>query len=393
MRVLVGMPDGDSLGGPAACEPPFVAELRRQGVEVALETYVYGERPGGTGHAERVRRVLEAARRLKKRLAATRFDLLHLNTSFDTKALVRDAATVTLLGRRSGARLFLKFHGSDGALLETSNPLLRSAARVLFARADGLGLLSSEELENFARAGVPREKLFVVKNVVAPREAIDEADSMSKRRALAERLGTEADVPVLLFIARLIPAKGLLDVIRACRILRERGHAFLLACVGDGPARAEAESETERLGLRERVRFTGLVPEGETAAFYEGSTALVFPTYHYEGFPMVVFHSVASGLPVITTRIRAAADYLREPDNCLWVEPRDPAAVAEKIAHLIERPDLRAKMSANNRRLAQSFTAEPVTREYFAAYERIIGDSRDGQDKNRQDEQDKESEI
>lgn len=376
MRVLVGMPDGESLGGPAACEPPFVAELRRQGVGVEEETYVYGERPGGTSHAERVRRVLDAARRLKARLSSTRFDLLHLNTSFDTKALVRDAVTVSLLGRRGGARLFVKFHGSDGALLETTNPLLRRAARTLFSRADGIGLLSTEELENFARAGVGREKLFVVKNVVARRDASEgveaAADAERKRRELAARLGADAGAPVLLFIARLIPAKGLLDVIRACAVLRERGHEFVLACVGDGPARAEAEREAERLDLRERVRFTGLVPESETAAFYEGSTALVFPTYHYEGFPMVVFHSLAAGLPVVTTRIRAAADYLVEPDNCLWVEPRAPASLAEKIGRLLEHPDLRERMAVNNRRLARSFTAEPVTREYVEAYRTIV---------------------
>ncbi len=363
------MPDRNSLGGPAACEPPFVAELRRQGVEAEEETYVYGERPGGTGHFERVGRVVNAARRLRQRLAAQKFDLLHLNTSYDTKALVRDAATVSMLGAAGGARLFLKFHGSDGALLRTTNPLLRRAGRHLLTRADGVGVLSSEEGENFARAGVAREKIFVVKNVV---ERTDFAGSDAAREELAARLSLPTGVPGILFIARLIPAKGLLDVIRACRLLRERGREFTLLCVGDGPARGEAEREASLLGLGDAVRFCGLVPESETARFYEGATMLVFPTYHYEGFPMVVFYSLAAGLPIITTRIRAAADYLNEPSNCLWVEPRNPEALAEKITRLVEHPGERAAMSANNLRLAQSFTAAPVTREYVEAYRQII---------------------
>jgi glycosyltransferase involved in cell wall biosynthesis len=404
LRVLIGMPDAESLGGPAACEPPFVAELRRQGVDVEEETYVYGDRPGGTPAAERVRRVVGASRRLRARLGAGGFDLLHLNTSFDTKALVRDLFTVTLLPRRA-AKIFLKFHGSDAALLNTTNPLLRRAGRALLARADAVGVLSTEERDNFAAAGVPREKLFVVKNVVeradlTPREvgqggvADDEAgvasgpggfmpeadggegEGAGRVQTLNARLGVAEGVPVLLFIARLIPAKGLLDVIRACALLRERGQEFALACVGDGPARAEAEREAERLGLGGRVRFCGLVPERETAEFYRASTMLVFPTYHYEGFPMVVFYSLLAGLPVVTTRIRAAADYLTEPDNCHWVEPRDPSMLAEKIGLLLENTDARARMRSNNLRLAREFAAPAVTGEYVEVYRRVAGPKR-----------------
>lgn len=368
MRVLIGMPDRESLGGPAACEPPFVEELRRLGVEVGEETYVYGDKLSGTGLARRVRRVVSTARRIRRRLRAGRFDVAHLNTSFDARALLRDAATVPLLGR-AGARLFLKFHGSDGELLRTTNPALRRMGRRLLDAADGVGVLSSEERENFTRAGVDGAKVFVVKNVVErtfPREAGD----------LAARAGLDEGAPVLLFIARFIPAKGLLDVVRACAVLRDRGARFALLCVGDGPARADAEREVERLDLRGRVRFTGFVPEGETGEFYAGSTALVFPTYHYEGFPMTVFYAAAAGLPIITTRIRAAADYLREPDNCLWVEPRSPGALADRIARLLGEPGTRAAMRRNNAELARSFTAPRVAPEYVEIYNRLLARGR-----------------
>ena len=96
MRILMGMPDSQSLGGPAACEPPFVAELRRLGAEVAEETYVYGERLGKTTLWQRVVRVHATARRLGRVLRETEFDLVHLNTSFDRMALLRDAATLWL---------------------------------------------------------------------------------------------------------------------------------------------------------------------------------------------------------------------------------------------------------------------------------------------------------
>ncbi len=366
MRVLMGMPDRNSLGGPAACEPPFVAELRRLGAEVAEETYVYGERLGRTTLGQRIARVLSTARQLRRRLRREQFDLVHLNTSFDTMALLRDAATVRLL-RPTRAKIFLKFHGSDGALFETNNPALRALVRFVLGQADGIGLLSSEERENFTRAGVDRRKLFVVKNVVAGADADPRAGD--KLRA---KLGVDAEKPLLLFIARFIPAKGLTDVIRACAILRDEGRAFELLCLGDGEARGEAEAEVARLRLQERVRFFGYVPEAETPEFYAGSTMLLFPTYHYEGFPMVIFKSIAAGLPVITTRIRAAADYLREPDNCLWVAPQNPHMLAEKIAQLLDHTDMRAQMRRNNVELSTQFTARVVAPEYLEIYNQLV---------------------
>ena len=356
------MPDRESLGGPAACEPPFVAELHRLGVEVGEETYVYGDKLSATGLTQRVRRVVSTACRLRRRLRAGGFDVVHLNTSFDTKALLRDVATVPLLKR---ARVFLKFHGSDGELLKTTNPILRRLGRRLLDAADGVGVLSSEERENFTRAGVSESKVFVVKNVV-------ERDFPSDAEDLAAGAGLAAGTPVLLFIARFIPAKGLLDVIRACAILRDRNMRFALLCVGDGPARAEAEAAVGSLDLGAHVRFSGFVPEAETGKFYMGSAALVFPTYHYEGFPMTVFYAAAAGLPIVTTRIRAAADYLREPDNCFWVEPRAPAALAERIARLLTEPETRAAMRRHNTELARSFTAPRVAPEYVEIYNRLL---------------------
>jgi glycosyltransferase involved in cell wall biosynthesis len=368
------MPEAASLGGPAACEPPFAAALARLGVEVVEETYVYGEQLGGTSLRQRATRVLRTARRLRLRLRAEPFDLVHLNSSFDARALLRDVATLRLVRRATGARFFIKFHGSDADLLHTSDPILRRFVHRLLARVDGIGVLSSEERENFVRAGVSEARVFVVKNVVAAETTTDDDGAVMNddgAASLRARLEVSADAPLLLFIARFIPAKGLLDVIRACAILRERDERFRLLCVGDGPVRAEAEAEVARLRLRPCVQFFGYVPEAETRAFYRGSTLLVFPTYHYEGFPMVIFNALAAGLPVVTTQIRAARDYLREPDNCLWVAPRAPEELADKLARLLHDADLRAAMARNNRALAARFDADTVAREYLAVYNQL----------------------
>ena len=253
------------------------------------------------------------------------------------------------------------------AVARSSSPNPHDVARKLFSK------LSAEERENFRRAGVEGQKLFVVKNVVSA--GADEKSALQVQQSanlLRAKLGVDAEeTPLLLFIARFIPAKGLTDVLDACAILRDEGRAFRLLCLGDGAARAAAEAQAARLQLAEQVRFFGYVPEAETAEFYAGSTMLVFPTYHYEGFPMVIFKSVAAGLPIITTRIRAAADYLREPDHCLWVEPRNPQMLAEKITQLLDQTEARAAMRRHNLELARQFTARVVAPEYLEIYNQL----------------------
>jgi glycosyltransferase involved in cell wall biosynthesis len=362
VRILVGIPEQGSRGGPAACEPPFIAELRRLGHEVEEEVYAHAESDAGvTGRA---RRVLRTGRRFRTLVSDGKFDLVHINTSFDTKALLRDSVVVPRL-HGAGAKIFLKFHGSDAQLLRTKNPALVLARQRLLSHADGIGVLSSEERSNFLSAGVSERKVFQIKNVV-------ESNTQQRDPEFFQRWNLPSEVPLLLFIGRFIAAKGLLDVIRACAILGDRGQEFMLLCIGDGPARDDAERAVERLNLRGQVRFPGYISEEQASAFYANSTVLLFPTYHYEGFPMVIFNAAAAGLPIVTTRIRAAADYLREPDNCLWVMAKQPSLLAEKIVDVLNNSELRARMSINNRQLAAQFSAEVVTREYVEAYQTLV---------------------
>ena len=362
MRILVGMPEKGSQGGPAACEPPFIDELRRLGHDVEEEVYAHAESQAPL--LKRISRVRKTARRLRERLRSGNFDIVHINTAFDAKGVLRDAIVISCLPP-TGARVFLKFHGSDARLLKTTNPLLRSLRRYLLSRVDGIGVLSSEERDNFLGAGVPENKVFVVKNVV-------EKNSQQPNPEFLRRWTLPDNRPLLLFIGRFISAKGLLDVIAGCGLLRDGGHQFLLLCIGDGPARSEAEALVQRLNLQDYVRFFGYIPEEQTAGFYVNGDILLFPTYHTEGFPMVIFNAAAAGIPIITTRIRAAADYLAEPENCLWVKPRSPGQLAEATLTLLTRRDERKIMSANNRLLAQRFSAERVTLEYLESYSRVL---------------------
>jgi glycosyltransferase involved in cell wall biosynthesis len=361
----MGMPDKASFGGPVACEPPFVEELQKLGVRIDEQVYVYGgQLTKRTGLFERINRVIRTAWKLRQRLQDQNFDVLHLNTSFDRKALLRDLATLFIIRSYKGS-IFLKMHGSDEKLLRTNNRVLVLLMRLLFSGVDGIGVLSSEERDNFIRARVDRRKLFRVK--CALKKGVYERDP-----SFMSRHGFSDETPALLFISRFIPAKGLMDAVRACRIVADKGYDFALFCVGDGPARQEAEAEVERLGLQRQVRFFGHVEEAETDKFFANSSMMLLPTYHCEGLPLVILHSLAAGTPIVTTRIRGAADYLRAPENCLWIEPKNPQMLADKIIELLSSPETMAAMSENNLKLAEQFAAQAMAEEYEAIYSQLI---------------------
>lgn len=363
MKILVGMPEKTARGGINACEPPFLRELEKRGVEVREEIYTFDNAENISGF-RRVRQVWKTALKFRRILRGEKFDLLHINTSFETKAILRDAFSLFWLKNRS-AKIFLKFHGSDVELLKNANFVIAFLIRYLIEAADAVGLLSAEEKRGFAGFGFPEDKFFVVKNAltISARKSFPPVENFS-----AETLFR------LLFVSRLIPTKGLFESVRAVGILRGKGFDVRLDVLGDGETRKPAEDLAKSLEIGEFVNFHGHVSEKTVRKFYSETDLLVFPTFHIEGFPMVIFNALPFGLPVVTTRIRAAADYLRESENALFCKPQDPADLAEKIAQIIQDEDLRRTMSENNKALANEFTAEKIAPEYLEIYRKILGE-------------------
>jgi len=355
------MPEKTARGGINACEPPFLRELETLGVTVREEVYTL-DNDAKTSVIQRVRQVLRIVAKFRRILREEKFDLVHLNTSFDTKAILRDAFTVFRL-KESGAKIFLKFHGGYSELLKTTNPILRKSIRYLLENADGIGVLSSEEKHAFVEAGFSGGKFFVVRNALA--------NSLRKSFPHVENFSSTGKFR-LLFVSRLVPTKGLIETVEAVSSLRKQGFDVVLEVLGDGETRAAAEALTKTLEISEFVNFHGHVGEETVQQFYAESDLLVFPTFHPEGFPMVIFNALQFALPIVTTKIRAAADYLRDGENCLFCEAKNPASVAAKIAEILKDKDLRARMSDNNRKLANEFTAEKIAPEYLEIYRALL---------------------
>jgi len=362
LRVLMGVPSaGATGGGPALHLPMLVEDLRAAGVDV--RTFAFGRWAEGEGLLAKIAHQFADLLRFPGLVRRNAPDCVHLNSSLDRRALVRDVPFVWV-ARALGCPVLVKWHGSELEFLQRDvSPVWRFLARRLLRGAHTIAVLSSEE-ERALRARADAPASAVVCNGL-------DLGRYATRADVRDRLDVGSSSPLLLFVGRLLPAKGLLDVIEAMPAIASRHDAHLVV-VGDGPTRAAAEERARALDVASRVHFQGQIAEAAALDFYRGCDVLVFPTYHAEGFPMVVFQSLAAGLGIVTTHIRATADHLQETENALFVPPRDPAALAVAVLRLLDDPEMLAAMRRNNRERARRFDRVEVAKRFEALYKNMV---------------------
>lgn len=356
-RILIGIPE-ETHRQLAVSE---VEGLIKLGFDIS--TSLYAGKSGYKNILIRLYVILNNVSTIIRRIRREKIDLVYLNSSFNQNAVIRDFISLSLL-RFINVKIVLKLHGSRAMLLQTKNFLYHYMIQKISSWADGFGVLSSEEKSNFINAGFQPEKLFIVKNIVP-------SFNYSKSQKFLKSHQLTSDDKLALYIGRFIPSKRVIDIIRALAIVKESQYKLKLFCVGDGPENEKIRQEVNELDLSESIIFTGFIKEEETKIYYANADMLVFPSLS-EGFSMAIFTSVAAGLPIITTQIRAAADYLQEPDNCLWIAQKNPEMLAEKIIYLLQNPDLCHAMSHNNKKLSKSFSQKIICQELEVFFNQLL---------------------
>ena len=350
-----------SAGGPLAKLSPLVVEgLRRLRCAVIVE----GWSAHTSGRESVVAKVIGRGTdlmRVLRHVRRWRPDVIYVATTHNRRSLIRDIPLAALLPR-SAAPLVLHLHGSecdrlgkkgDGVFTLLSVWLMHRAAAVL--------VLSREEQELWRRF-CPDVRIEVVANPFLPEPESD-----------GEESGRSADSgePVLLIVARLMRQKGVFELLDALEIVRATQPCRLLMA-GTGPEAKELARRAAAMGVTDSVSMPGYLTGSALRAAYAGADIFVLPTYS-EGFPLSVMEAMASGLPIVTTRIRGCADHLLPDVNAVFVPPRDPAAVAAAVLRLLEDDELRRRMGRSNKAKVVEFAPEAVMPRYAEILRSVAG--------------------
>jgi glycosyltransferase involved in cell wall biosynthesis len=356
LRICFNTPNVALRGGPPTHLPALAKALSQR---VELHEYDYGRKSDSETLRQKIWGRLLDLYRIRTLCRRVRPDLIHHNSAFDYKAILRDAPLV-LLAKREKIPIFLKVHGSLPEAFEDGSWFMKKAKRMVLSNAACIGVLSEVEKREFERAFPYVEgKICVVKNSIR-------AEFTAVRRQ-------EAGRPTVLFLSRFIRKKGPFDLLRAVPlVLRAQPNAEFLF-VGDGEDAEGFDREVEERNLQGSVRRISHVSEAGCIDLYSTSWMLVFPTQFPEGMPMVVGEGMATGLPIISTPTRFARSYLTEEVHLLYISTGDIQGIAQSILKLCFDPALRKSMSDANRKFAkQHFTLNSVVQEYVDLYTDLL---------------------
>jgi glycosyltransferase involved in cell wall biosynthesis len=165
----------------------------------------------------------------------------------------------------------------------------------------------------------------------------------------------------ILCVGTLHEVKGQEYLIEACRLLQERGIQITCHLIGDGPGRAALVRQSRAAQLDGRVHFHGLRTRQEIAQWFRQAAIVVAPSVptsdgRREGIPVVLMEAMASGAPVIASRISGIPELVEDGRHGLLVPPRDARALADAIQQLCEDPELRRRLGcAGRQRVAEQF--------------------------------------
>jgi phosphatidylinositol alpha-mannosyltransferase len=175
----------------------------------------------------------------------------------------------------------------------------------------------------------------------------------------------------LLFVGRHEPRKGLLDLLKAYRILRKTGCHCRLLVVGAGPLGREARRYVATRGLQ-GVEFLGRVTDEEKAQLYRTADVYISPATGGESFGIVLLEAMAAGTPIVASDIHGYKGVLRRGREGLLVPPREPKELAAAIGRLLSDDELRAEMGQAGAARALEFSWERVTAKVDDFYGQVI---------------------
>ncbi len=299
-----------------------------------------------------------AALKLRQLQARRPYDIEHYFFSLPTGLL-------TLVPRRTAPTPYIvSLRGSDvpgydpyNAKVERLHKLMKPLNRRIWRRA-GRVVALSEALAETARETLPELDIDVIPNGIDTRRFSPPDERPQEKRVR------------LITVARLLERKGIQTILEACA--RPTVLPVELTIVGTGPYEPELRQMIAGMGLEDRVRFLGFVPNEDLPHLYRESDIFVLPS-ETESFGLVFAEAMSCGLPIAASNVGGIPETVRDGVDGLLCPPGEPLALRENILRLISNVDAREEISYSQReRILENYTWDQIAARYVDVYRSVL---------------------
>jgi glycosyltransferase involved in cell wall biosynthesis len=354
---------------PAAEQVAGVEIVRLKAIQVS-----FGKAPGFirfvVAELNAVLFALAVSRYLRKN--SQLIDVIHVH-------LTSIGLIVSILCRRLPGKMVYTCHQGEWELLGKKLSLFERIHLFLdpylMRRVNTVIALNDSARERFvSKSGTIADKIVVVHNGVDTdffRPYTETTETTRKKYGLENKLA-------VLFVGRMARIKGVEHLVKATNMLVNGFKYGNVVFVLVGPFTFDATekpiNKEEMLGYIKRhqlysnIALTGSLPQEEVRALYVTCDIFVLPSLA-EGDPLVTLEAMASGKPIIGTKVGGIPHHIRDGWNGFLIDPANEQQLADKIKYLIDNPDERKRMGANSRRYAmEEFDWHKVAERLLAVY-------------------------
>ena len=310
---------------------------------------------------------IRSIRRLTAIMRDERPHILHTHTA-KAGALARAAALAA--GDARPPIVVHTFHGHvlKGYFGRGRTAFFKQVERNLARYADVLIAVSPEVRDELVEHGIaPAGKFTVIRLGIPLEDRLGDATVDLDYRSL---YGIPSDAFVVGWVGRMTGVKDTDAVLEILRATRERGVDAVLCLVGDGPDRVSLEQVAHDLGIARSTYFVGY--QTDVAGYYRLFDAFVLPSVN-EGTPVSAIEALASGIPVVATRVGGVPDVVTEGVDGFLVAPRDTEGAADRLAELARDPELRRRLGEAGRAgMRERYSVERLVADVDRRYRSLL---------------------
>ncbi len=307
---------------------------------------------------------MEDCIRFAKAAIKHRPQVTHIATAFGL-SFVKHSACVAI-ARLAGSRVLLHHHCGLDPLYTDKSRWWRWYFRQVIRLTNGVVALSKEwhRLVDI----VPGCKVYDLPN------AID----LSEYRAIAQGRGAVEASPArlnVLYMGYLGRNKGTFELVEAAKKIADKGLPVFFDLVGEDLQPGDKEQIKQMVaqaGLEETVRVHPPASGAEKIEFFRKADILAYPSYS-EGMPIAIIEAMASGLPIVATRVGGIPDQIENGVNGILIEAGSADQLASALEKLVSSPDLRTSMRENGCRIAmEKYDVEVLVPRLVRIYQETI---------------------